>query len=151
MNRESLAYTRDSRAASTQQHCLSCRISARQLRTAAGASGNVEGGRIQLCRRKDGFSSLLLPLNAVSRAPMLSHCPNLLGHLCQLLFFFLEISCVSFLFLQLNYIYCFEARDSILCLFGSSYCHFCSRYLMESWNLIVGSDSLRFSCSTSHS
>lgn len=150
MKRESLSYTRDWRAASRQQHCLSRRISARQLKTAAGASGNVERGRIQLCRRKDGSFSLLLPLHAVSRAPMLSHCPSPLGHLCQLLIFFRDFLCI-FLFLQLYYIYSFEARDSILCLFGSFHCHFLSRYLMKSWNLIVGSDSLRFSCSTSHS
>lgn len=64
-NRASLAYKGDSRAANRQQYCLPHRQHTGSVlgdwRQLSGALGNVEGGRIQLCTRKDGSSSLLLP------------------------------------------------------------------------------------------
>lgn len=125
--RGSLTYRGNSRVASRQQHCLPCRQCAGSV---LGVTG-LQPGHQEMWKghnpvlqglpstRKDSSSSLLLPFCAVLRAPMLSHCPSPLGHLCQLLIF-LQSSCVSVLSLQLNYIYSLEARDNILCLFRSS-------------------------------
>ena len=106
------------------------------------ASGNVTETE-HTSKRKHGFSSLTSTLL----------CP---GHPCSLNLglmpapmFSRDFLCISFVSPAELFIV-FEARDCILCFFRHPTIYFHSEYLMESWHLKVESDSLKFSCLTSH-
>ena len=113
-----------------------------------GASGNVtETEHNSVGESLDSPHSP--PLCAVSMALLLSKLSESPRGLMPAPKFSRNFLCICFVSPAELYIV-FEARDCILCFFRHPTIYFHSEYLMESWHLKVESDSLKFSCSTSH-
>lgn len=113
-----------------------------------GASGNVtETEHNSVGESLDSPHSP--PLCAVSRALLLSKLSESPRGLMPAPKFSRNFLCICFVSPAELYIV-FEARDCILCFFRHPTIYFHSEYLTESWHLKVESDSLKFSCSTSH-
>ena len=111
---------------------------------------NSSPGHQEMSRRQN------TPLG--ERWVLLTHLHSVLcpGHPCSLNLglmpapmFSRDFLCISFVSPAELFIV-FEARDCILCFFRHPTIYFHSEYLMESWHLKVESDSLKFSCLTSH-